>query len=110
MPVDLYIGGAEHAVFICFTAVSGIRYYFDLGIVSTEEPYQKLFNQGMILAFAYETKAGSKVPSDVVEEREGKFYQKDTGEELSQIVAKMSKTLKNVVNPDDVINNYGADS
>jgi leucyl-tRNA synthetase len=83
---------------------------FDLGIVSTDEPYQRLFNQGMILAFAYETGSGSKVAGDLVEEREGKYYQKETGAELKQIVAKMSKSLKNVVNPDDVTSKYGADS
>jgi leucyl-tRNA synthetase len=64
----------------------------------------------MILSFAYETQSGSKVPSDEVEEREEKFFHKSTGEELYKIVAKMSKTLKNVVNPDDVVANYGADS
>lgn len=110
MPVDLYIGGAEHAVLHLLYSRFWHKVLFDLGIVTTDEPYQKLYNQGMILAFAYETKAGSKVPSDEVEERDGKFYHKSTGEELSQIVAKMSKTLKNVVNPDDVVQNFGADS
>jgi leucyl-tRNA synthetase len=64
----------------------------------------------MILAFAYETETGAKVASDLVEERDGKFYHKETRDELRQIVAKMSKTLKNVVNPDDVTSKYGADS
>jgi leucyl-tRNA synthetase len=64
----------------------------------------------MILAFAYETATGAKVASDLVEERDGKYFHKETGEELKQIVAKMSKSLKNVVNPDDVIEGYGADS
>lgn len=110
MPVDLYIGGAEHAVLHLLYSRFWHKVLFDLGIVSTDEPYRKLFNQGMILAFAYETKSGSKVPSDEVEEKDGKFYHKSSGEELQQIVAKMSKSLKNVVNPDDVIENYGADS
>ncbi|MBN1953335.1 MAG: leucine--tRNA ligase [Bacteroidales bacterium] len=110
MPVDLYIGGAEHAVLHLLYSRFWHKVLFDLGIVSTDEPYRKLYNQGMILAFAYETKAGSKVPSDEVGERDGKYYHKDTGEELQQIVAKMSKTLKNVVNPDDVTVKYGADS
>ena len=83
---------------------------FDLGVVSTDEPFQKLFNQGMILAFAYETSTGAKVASDLVEEKDGKFFHTETGKELKQIVAKMSKSLKNVVNPDDVIEHYGADS
>ena len=64
----------------------------------------------MILAFAYETATGAKVASDLVEEKDGKYFHTETGEELRQIVAKMSKSLKNVVNPDDVIEHYGADS
>lgn len=110
MPVDLYVGGAEHAVLHLLYSRFWHKVLFDLGVVSTEEPYQKLFNQGMILAFAYETANGSKVPSDEVEEREGKYFHIETGEELKQIVAKMSKSLKNVVNPDDVIEGYGADA
>jgi len=110
MPVDLYIGGAEHAVLHLLYSRFWHKVLFDLGIVSTDEPYKKLYNQGMILAFAYETATGAKVASDLVEEKEGKFFHTETGEELKQIVAKMSKSLKNVVNPDDVINVYGADS
>ena len=110
MPVDLYVGGAEHAVLHLLYSRFWHKVLFDLGIVHTDEPYQKLFNQGMILAFAYETMAGAKVTSDMVEERDGKFFHKETGVELRQIVAKMSKSLKNVVNPDDVIAHYGADS
>jgi len=110
MPVDLYIGGAEHAVLHLLYARFWHKVLFDLGIVSTDEPFQKLYNQGMILAFAYETSGGAKVSQDSVEERDGKYFHTETGEELKQIVAKMSKSLKNVVNPDDVIQNYGADS
>jgi len=110
MPVDLYVGGAEHAVLHLLYSRFWHKVLFDLGIVSTDEPYQKLYNQGMILAFAYETAAGSKVPSDLVEEKDGKYFHTETKEELRQIVAKMSKSLKNVVNPDDVVSAYGADS
>ena len=110
MPVDLYIGGAEHAVLHLLYSRFWHKVLFDLGIVSTDEPYQRLFNQGMILAFAYETGSGAKVSGDLVEEREGAYFHKETGEELRQIVAKMSKSLKNVVNPDDVTSKYGADS
>jgi len=110
MPVDLYIGGAEHAVLHLLYSRFWHKVLFDLGIVSTDEPYQRLFNQGMILAFAYETESGSKVAGDLVEERDGKYWHKETGAELKQIVAKMSKSLKNVVNPDDVTSKYGADS
>jgi leucyl-tRNA synthetase len=110
MPVDLYVGGAEHAVLHLLYSRFWHKVLFDLGVVSTDEPFQKLFNQGMILAFAYETAGGSKVASDMVQEKDGKYYHIETGEELKQIVAKMSKSLKNVVNPDDVVKEYGADS
>lgn len=110
MPVDLYIGGAEHAVLHLLYSRFWHKVLYDLGIVSTDEPFRKLFNQGMILAFAYETKTGAKIPTDLVEEKDGQFFHKETGEELQQIVAKMSKSLKNVVNPDDVVERYGADS
>jgi leucyl-tRNA synthetase len=110
MPVDLYIGGAEHAVLHLLYSRFWHKVLFDLDIVSTDEPYKKLYNQGMILAFAYETSAGAKVVSDLVEEKEGKYFHTETGEELKQIVAKMSKSLKNVVNPDDVVSAFGADS
>ena len=72
--------------------------------------FKKLFNQGMILAFAFETATGAKIASDLVEEKDSKYFHKETGEELKQIVAKMSKSLKNVINPDDVTKNYGADA
>jgi leucyl-tRNA synthetase len=110
MPVDLYVGGAEHAVLHLLYSRFWHKVLFDLGIVSTDEPYKKLFNQGMILAFAYETSSGAKVSSDLVEEKDGAYFHTETGEALKQIVAKMSKSLKNVVNPDDVVSAYGADA
>ncbi len=110
MPVDLYIGGAEHAVLHLLYSRFWHKVLFDLGIVSTDEPFKKLFNQGMILAFAYETQTGAKVTSDLVEEKDGNYFHTETGEELHQIVAKMSKSLKNVINPDDVVEKYGADA
>lgn len=110
MPVDLYIGGAEHAVLHLLYARFWHKVLYDLGHVSTDEPFMRLFNQGMILAYAYETPAGAKVASTQVVEKDGKFYHEKTGEELRQIVAKMSKSLKNVVNPDEVVKNYGADA
>jgi leucyl-tRNA synthetase len=110
MPVDLYIGGTEHAVLHLLYSRFWHKVLFDLGIVSTDEPYQKLFNQGMILAFAYETPSGAKVPADQVVEEDGAYFHSKSGESLNQIVAKMSKSLKNVVNPDDVVAAYGADS
>ena len=110
MPVDLYIGGAEHAVLHLLYSRFWHKVLFDLGVVSTDEPYSRLFNQGMILAFAYENQSGAKVAADQIEERDGKFYNNADGTEVRQIVAKMSKSLKNVVNPDEVVSKYGADS
>ncbi|SFJ01477.1 leucyl-tRNA synthetase [Treponema bryantii] len=111
MPVDLYIGGAEHAVLHLLYARFWHKVLYDIGVVSTKEPFQRLVNQGMITSFAFQRKNKTLVPVDEVEQREdGKYYEKATGEELEQIVAKMSKSLKNVVNPDDEIKAYGADS
>ena len=111
MPVDLYIGGAEHAVLHLLYARFWHKVLFDLGLVSTKEPFQRLVNQGMITSFAYQRKNKTLVPVDEVEQKDdGNWYEKATGEKLEQVVAKMSKSLKNVVNPDDEIRSYGADS
>ena len=111
MPVDLYIGGAEHAVLHLLYARFWHKVLYDLGVVSTKEPFQRLVNQGMITSFAFQRANKTLVPVDEVEKRDdGNFYEKKTGEKLEQIVAKMSKSLKNVVNPDDEIKAYGADS
>ncbi|WP_394699369.1 leucine--tRNA ligase [uncultured Sphaerochaeta sp.] len=111
MPVDLYVGGAEHAVLHLLYARFWHEVLFDLGIVSTREPFQKLVNQGMITSFAYQRKDKSLVPTDMVEEKGPDSYiEKATGEELERVVAKMSKSLKNVINPDEIIQEFGADS
>ena len=110
MPVDLYVGGAEHAVLHLLYARFWHKVLYDLGVVSTKEPFQRLINQGMITSFAYQRKNKSLVPTDMVDEKDGKFYSKEDGEELERVIAKMSKSLKNVVNPDEMIKNYGADS
>ena len=113
LPVDLYVGGAEHAVLHLLYARFWHKVLFDLGFVPTPEPFQRLVNQGMILGLAYKTKRGVLIPMDRIEWREGKPYGAEEGgemEELTEFPAKMSKSLKNVVNPDDVIRDYGADS
>ena len=111
MPVSLYVGGAEHAVLHLLYARFWHKVLYDLGLVSTKEPFHKLVNQGMITSFAYQKKNKSLVPVDTVEEiAPGKFVEKESGEEVTQVIAKMSKSLKNVINPDDYIKNYGADS
>jgi leucyl-tRNA synthetase len=111
MPVDLYVGGAEHAVLHLLYARFWHKVLFDLGFVSTREPFKKLYNQGMIQSHAFKDKRGAIIAVDLVEEDEtGAAKRKDTGEPLERIVAKMSKSLKNVINPDDVIAQHGADT
>ena len=110
MPVDLYVGGAEHAVLHLLYARFWHKVLYDLGLVNTKEPFQRLVNQGLITSFAYQRKNKTLVPVDEVEEKNGEYIEKATGEKLEQVIAKMSKSLKNVINPDDVIKEYGADS
>ncbi len=110
MPVDLYVGGAEHAVLHLLYSRFWHKVLFDLGLVKDKEPFQRLINQGMITSFAYQRKDKSLVPTDMVEEKDGRYIETETGEEVTQVIAKMSKSLKNVINPDDIIRDYGADS
>lgn len=111
MPVNLYIGGTEHAVLHLLYARFWHKVLYDLGLVSTPEPFARLVNQGMITSFAYQKPNKSLVPADqVVEKEPGVFVDKESGEVLERVIAKMSKSLKNVINPDDVIAQYGADT
>ncbi|HGK3643965.1 TPA: leucine--tRNA ligase [Streptococcus pneumoniae] len=110
LPVDIYVGGAEHAVLHLLYARFWHKFLYDLGVVPTKEPFQKLFNQGMILGTSYRDHRGALVTTDKVEKRDSSFFHVETGEELEQAPAKMSKSLKNVVNPDDVVEQYGADT
>ncbi len=111
MPVDLYVGGAEHAVLHLLYARFWHKVLFDLGLVGDAEPFKRLVNQGMITSFAYQRPDKTLVPTDMVEEVEtDTFVERETGTELTQVIAKMSKSLKNVINPDDIIRDFGADS
>ncbi|MGN1367084.1 MAG: leucine--tRNA ligase [Victivallis vadensis] len=110
MPVDLYVGGAEHAVLHLLYSRFWHKVLFDLGLVSTKEPFRKLVNQGMILGVSYKDKRGALVPTDQVDFTPNGPVRKSDGEALVEFPAKMSKSLRNVVNPDDVIREYGADS
>ncbi len=112
--VDLYIGGAEHAVLHLLYARFWHKVLFDLSEVSTPEPFHKLFHQGLITSHAFQRADRSLVPIDEVENRgtddKPAYFEIKTDQPVTQIVAKMSKSLKNVVNPDDVIADYGADT
>lgn len=113
LPVDLYVGGAEHAVLHLLYARFWHKVLFDLGLVNTVEPFQRLINQGMITSFAYQRNNKTLVPMDEVREipgNTGQFEEIATGKTVERVIAKMSKSLKNVINPDDVIRDFGADS
>ena len=136
LPVDLYVGGAEHAVLHLLYARFWHKVLFDQGHVSTREPFQKLFNQGMIQSFAARTRkgvvvalqdvgrrndAGEFVPlndaecarfvaGELSDAEEAELIDRASGEPVNRVIAKMSKSLKNVVNPDEIIAQYGADT
>jgi leucyl-tRNA synthetase len=109
-PVDLYVGGVEHAVLHLLYSRFWHKVLFDCGLVSTREPFKKLFNQGMILGISHRDENGRFYSPQDVEYRDGKPYAKDTQTLLSAREEKMSKSRLNVVNPDDVVAEYGADS
>ncbi|MFI8592172.1 leucine--tRNA ligase [Dietzia maris] len=115
--VDLYVGGVEHAVLHLLYSRFWHKVLFDLGHVTSEEPYRRLYNQGYIQAFAYTDARGVYVPAAEVTERDGKFYWTDTSAgadaaeiEVVQEYGKMGKSLKNSVSPDEICDSYGADT
>ena len=110
MPVNLYVGGAEHAVLHLLYSRFWHKVLYDCGLVSTKEPFHRLINQGMITSFAYQKANKALVAIDQVEQEDGVYIDRESGEKVEQVVAKMSKSLKNVVNPDEMIKQYGADS
>ncbi|MFI1579587.1 leucine--tRNA ligase [Embleya sp. NPDC020630] len=106
--VDLYVGGVEHAVLHLLYSRFWHKVLFDLGHVSSFEPFHKLFNQGYIQAFAYKDERGVYVEASEVEERDGGFF---LGEQaVSREYGKMGKSLKNSVTPDQMAEEYGADT
>ncbi|MBQ1108253.1 leucine--tRNA ligase [Streptomyces sp. 404i] len=106
--VDLYVGGAEHAVLHLLYARFWSKVLHDLGHISSAEPFHKLYNQGMIQAFVYRDSRGIAVPAAELEERDGAFYYE--GEKVSRVLGKMGKSLKNAVTPDEICAEYGADT
>ena len=110
LPVDLYVGGTEHAVGHLLYSRFWTKVLHDQGLVRSKEPFHKLYNQGMIQAFAYEDARGAIVPKKDTKEVGDDVVHAATGEKLKPIVTKMSKRYGNVVNPDDVVAEYGADT
>jgi leucyl-tRNA synthetase len=106
--VDLYVGGVEHAVLHLLYARFWHKVLFDLGHVSSEEPFRRLFNQGYIQAYAYTDSRGTYVPAEEVASVDGEFRWRD--EAVRQEYGKMGKSLKNIVTPDDMCAQYGADT
>lgn len=110
MPVDLYVGGVEHAVLHLLYARFWHKVLYDCGYVSTKEPFQTLRNQGIVTSRSYKLPRGNYVLPEEVEERGGEYYQLGTGEKLQSQIDKMSKSKLNGVTPDEMIEEYGADS
>ncbi|WP_317643605.1 leucine--tRNA ligase [Bombiscardovia apis] len=110
--VDLYVGGVEHAVLHLLYARFWHKVLYDLGYVSSVEPFHRLFNQGMIQAYAYTDERGQYVPAAEVEshEEDGQTVYTWQGESVNREFGKMGKSLKNIITPDDMYATYGADT
>jgi leucyl-tRNA synthetase len=126
MPVDLYVGGSEHAVLHLLYARFWHKVLYDAGLVSTQEPFQRLVHQGMIHNTSFKDARGKYHGADEVENRDGAgvdpakdnfarisaatWYVKGTSDVVETKLDKMSKSRYNVVNPDDMAAEYGADA
>ncbi len=110
MSVDLYVGGVEHAVLHLLYARFWHKVLYDCGFVSTPEPFQKLRNQGLLTARSYQLPSGVYISPEEVMEKEGKYYQIGTNIELRSQIEKMSKSKLNGITPDEMIEEFGADS
>jgi len=110
MPVDLYVGGSEHAVLHLLYARFWHKVLFDAGLVSTKEPFVRLFHQGMIHKTSFRDARGKYHHDSEVEQRGGVWYLRGTDEPVETKLDKMSKSRYNVVNPDDMCAEYGADA
>lgn len=110
MSVDLYVGGVEHAVLHLLYARFWHKVLYDLGYVSTREPFKSLRNQGMIVCRSYQRSNGVYVEPANVREKDGLYFDCQTGEQLHSQVDKMSKSKLNGVTPDEIIEEFGADA
>ena len=110
LPIDLYVGGIEHAVLHLLYARFWHKVLYDCGLVSHKEPFQRLFNQGMILAPTYRDRGGKYHPRDELEERGGQFFVPGDGRPVEVQIEKMAKSKMNGVDPMRIIEEHGADS
>ena len=110
LPVDLYVGGVEHAVLHLLYARFWHKVLYDCGLVSTKEPFQQLFNQGLIQAYSYQDAAGKYYYAHEVEQRDGQWVVKATQKPVHTQLEKMSKSRLNIHSLDDIIDRYGADA
>jgi leucyl-tRNA synthetase len=110
MPVDLYVGGSEHAVLHLLYARFWHKVLYDLGLVSTPEPFRRLFNQGKVHAPTFRDAAGRYYERAEVEERGGAWFARESGEPVATRVEKMGKSKANGVAPEPLVAKYGADS
>ncbi len=110
LPVDMYVGGVEHAVLHLLYARFWHKVLFDCNLVSTPEPFQTLRNQGLVHARSYRLPQGGYISAKEVYEKEGHSFQVGTDSEVLAQIEKMSKSKLNGVTPDEIIEEYGADS
>jgi len=106
----MYVGGVEHAVLHLLYARFWHKVLYDCGYVHTLEPFQTLRNQGIIVARSYQNSQRAYVAPENVQEQNGKYFDKRTGEELTSQIDKMSKSKLNGVTPDEIVQDYGADA
>ena len=111
MPVDRYIGGVEHAVLHLLYARFWHKVFYDIGLVSTKEPFKKMSNQGLVTSKSYKKASGGYVyEKDVMIEEDGKIKLRNSDERITSLIEKMSKSKLNGVSPDEIIESYGADA
>lgn len=110
MPVDLYVGGAEHAVLHLLYARFWHKVLYDCGLVHTDEPFAKYRYQGLVLGRSYRTADGRYLEHTEVEEQDGEFFEKGSRTLVQSQIEKMSKSKLNGVSPDEVMEEYGADA
>lgn len=110
LPVDMYIGGVEHAVLHLLYARFWHKVLYDCGYVSTLEPFHTLRNPGIVTSRSYQIASGAYVAPEEVREENGQYFHRKSGEKLRSQIEKMSKSKLNGVSPDEIIDEYGADA